>query len=208
MHIVERGRLQRDDGREHHGCGEPPTVNVTATSPQDTSKSGSVIVTLSLPLEATGPFTDCGCRESDTRDQPLHLGAKVLTLVRCGDHPMQRRRFPASWPLRFTATETAAIPVRRHRVRFDQRRSEPARCLWRAPQLRQSINGGRDQQKPRRFDDNSVTTAQAHLYSNANLSAIVAQPAVTVAPPASGGAASAITTAFPAQSITPLVVPN
>jgi hypothetical protein len=33
----------------------------------------------------------------------------------------------------------------------------------------------------------TVTTAQAYLYSNANLAAIVAQPAVTVTPPASGG---------------------
>ena len=52
------------------------------------------------------------------------------------------------------------------------------------------------------------TTGQAYLYSNANLNAIVAQPAITVTPPASGGQASTITTTFPAQSITLLVVPN
>jgi len=54
----------------------------------------------------------------------------------------------------------------------------------------------------------SATTAQAYLYSNANLAAIVAQPAVTVAPPGTGGAASNLTTTFPAQSITLLVVPQ
>jgi hypothetical protein len=51
----------------------------------------------------------------------------------------------------------------------------------------------------------STTTAQAWLYSNANLNAIVAQPAVTVTP---GASASTITTTFPAQSITMLVIPN
>jgi hypothetical protein len=54
----------------------------------------------------------------------------------------------------------------------------------------------------------TVTTAQAYLYSNANLAAIVAQPAVTVTPPASGGTAGAIGNyTFPAQSITLFVVP-
>jgi hypothetical protein len=52
------------------------------------------------------------------------------------------------------------------------------------------------------------TTAQAYLYSNVNLNAIVAQAAITVTPPASGGTASTIATTFPAQSITLLVVPN
>jgi len=52
------------------------------------------------------------------------------------------------------------------------------------------------------------TTGQAYLYSNANLNAIVAQPAITVTPPASGGTASTITTTFPGQSITLFVVPN
>lgn len=51
-------------------------------------------------------------------------------------------------------------------------------------------------------------TAQAYLYSNANLKAIVAQPAVPVAPPALGSTASTLTATFPAQSITLLVVPN
>ena len=53
----------------------------------------------------------------------------------------------------------------------------------------------------------SVTTAQAYLYSNANLAAIVPQPAVTVTP-GTGGAASTIANyTFPAQSIVLLVVP-
>ena len=53
----------------------------------------------------------------------------------------------------------------------------------------------------------TVTTAQAYLYSNANLAAIVAQPAVTVTP-GTGGAASTIANySFPAQSITLFVVP-
>jgi hypothetical protein len=52
------------------------------------------------------------------------------------------------------------------------------------------------------------STAQAYLYSNANLNAIVAQPAAPVTLPAAGSTASTITTTFPAQSITLLVVPN
>jgi hypothetical protein len=52
------------------------------------------------------------------------------------------------------------------------------------------------------------STAQAYLYSNASLNAIVAQPAVTITPPTSGNTASTISTTFPAQSITLLVVPN
>jgi hypothetical protein len=51
-------------------------------------------------------------------------------------------------------------------------------------------------------------TAQAWLYSSANLNAVVAQPAVTITPPASGSTTSTIATTFPAQSITLLVVPN
>jgi hypothetical protein len=54
----------------------------------------------------------------------------------------------------------------------------------------------------------ATTSAQPFLYSNANLAAIVAQPAVTVTPPTGGGTTSTITTAFPAQSITLLVIPN
>ncbi len=50
--------------------------------------------------------------------------------------------------------------------------------------------------------------AQAFLYSNANLAGIVAQPNLTVTPPATGSTTSAITTTFPAQSITLLVVPK
>jgi hypothetical protein len=52
-------------------------------------------------------------------------------------------------------------------------------------------------------------TAKAFLYSNANLNAIVAQPAVTVTPPAAGSTTSSIANySFPAQSITLFVVPK
>lgn len=54
----------------------------------------------------------------------------------------------------------------------------------------------------------SSTAAQAFLYSNANLAAIVAQPTVTVTPPSGSGSTSTITTTFPAQSITLLIVPQ
>ncbi|MGA7158435.1 MAG: glycoside hydrolase family 44 protein [Acidobacteriaceae bacterium] len=50
-------------------------------------------------------------------------------------------------------------------------------------------------------------TAQEFLYSSANLNAIVAQPAVSITPPGSGGTTSTITATFPAQSITLLVIP-
>jgi len=53
----------------------------------------------------------------------------------------------------------------------------------------------------------NVTSGQAYLYSNANLNAILSEPAVTVTP-GSGGAASTIANyTFPAQSITLFVVP-
>jgi Glycoside hydrolase family 44 len=51
-------------------------------------------------------------------------------------------------------------------------------------------------------------SAQSFLYSNANLAAIVAQPAVPVTPPAAGSTTSTLSTTFPAQSITLLVVPQ
>jgi hypothetical protein len=51
-------------------------------------------------------------------------------------------------------------------------------------------------------------SAQVFLYSNANLAAIVAQSSLTVTPPSGGGTASTISTTFPAQSITLLVVPQ
>jgi len=54
----------------------------------------------------------------------------------------------------------------------------------------------------------SSNTAEDFLYSNANLNAIVSQPAVTVTPPSGGGTTSTISTTFPAQSITLLVVPQ
>jgi hypothetical protein len=54
----------------------------------------------------------------------------------------------------------------------------------------------------------SSTTAQVFLYSNANLAAIVSQPALTVTPPSGGGTVSTVSTTFPAQSITLLVVPQ
>jgi hypothetical protein len=50
--------------------------------------------------------------------------------------------------------------------------------------------------------------AKVFLYSNANLSGIVAQPDVTVTPPASKSTTSTIATTFPAQSITLLVIPK
>jgi hypothetical protein len=50
--------------------------------------------------------------------------------------------------------------------------------------------------------------AQVFLYSNANLAAIVAKPNLTVTPPVSGSTTSSISTTFPAQSITILVVPK
>ncbi len=52
------------------------------------------------------------------------------------------------------------------------------------------------------------TTAQIFQYSNANLNTIVAAPAVKVTPPAAESAASTVGAAFPAQSITLLVVPK
>jgi hypothetical protein len=54
----------------------------------------------------------------------------------------------------------------------------------------------------------TATTAQAYLYSNASLAAIVPQSAVTITPPGSGSTTSTITTTFPAQSITMIVVPK
>jgi len=50
--------------------------------------------------------------------------------------------------------------------------------------------------------------AQVFLYSNANLNAIVAQPNLTIALPAGGSTTSTVSTTFPAQSITILVVPK
>ncbi len=54
----------------------------------------------------------------------------------------------------------------------------------------------------------AATSAQAFLYSNANLAAIVAQPNMTVTPPSGSGTVSTINSTFPAQSITILVMPN
>jgi hypothetical protein len=51
-------------------------------------------------------------------------------------------------------------------------------------------------------------SAQVFLYSNANLGAIVAQSPLTVTLPSTGGTVSTISTTFPAQSITLLVVPQ
>lgn len=50
--------------------------------------------------------------------------------------------------------------------------------------------------------------AQSFLYSNANLNAIVAQPGITVTAPSSGSSTSTLSTTFPAQSITILVIPK
>jgi len=54
----------------------------------------------------------------------------------------------------------------------------------------------------------STGTALAYLYSNANLAAIVAQPNVMVIPPVKGSTSSTLSTTFPEQSITLLVVPQ
>jgi hypothetical protein len=54
----------------------------------------------------------------------------------------------------------------------------------------------------------SSGTAQAFLYSNANINAIVAQPAVTVTPPSGSGTTSTISSTFPTQSITLFVIPK
>jgi Glycoside hydrolase family 44 len=54
----------------------------------------------------------------------------------------------------------------------------------------------------------STGTAQSYLYSNANLAAIAGPVSIAVTPPASGGTTSALSTTFPAQSITLLVVPQ
>jgi len=51
-------------------------------------------------------------------------------------------------------------------------------------------------------------TAKVFLYSNANLAAIVAQPDLTVTPPAGGSTTSTVSTTFPAQSVTLIVVPK
>ena len=50
--------------------------------------------------------------------------------------------------------------------------------------------------------------AQAFLYSNNNLKAIVAQPSLTVTAPSGGIGASSLSPTFPAQSITLLVIPK
>jgi len=49
--------------------------------------------------------------------------------------------------------------------------------------------------------------AKVFLYSNANLAAIVAQPALTVTAPVSPATTSTLAATFPAQSITLLVIP-
>jgi Glycoside hydrolase family 44 len=54
----------------------------------------------------------------------------------------------------------------------------------------------------------STTSAQAYLYSNANLSQIVGPASVTVTPPSGSATASTISTIFPAQSITLLTMAN
>jgi hypothetical protein len=51
-------------------------------------------------------------------------------------------------------------------------------------------------------------TAKAYLYSNANPAAIVAQPNVTVTPPATGSTTSTLSATFPAQSISIFIIPK
>ncbi len=53
----------------------------------------------------------------------------------------------------------------------------------------------------------NTTSAQAWLYSNANLKQIVGPASVTITPPTGSATASTIATTFPAQSITLLVIP-
>jgi hypothetical protein len=50
--------------------------------------------------------------------------------------------------------------------------------------------------------------AKVFLYSNANLAAIAPQPDLTVTPPPTGSTTSTLSTTFPAQSITLIVVPK
>jgi hypothetical protein len=50
--------------------------------------------------------------------------------------------------------------------------------------------------------------ALSYRYSSANLNAIVAQPDITVTAPPSGSTTSTLSTTFPAQSITILIVPK
>ncbi len=50
--------------------------------------------------------------------------------------------------------------------------------------------------------------AQIFLYSSSNLAGIVAQPAQTLTPPGAGATANTLTTTYPAQSITLLVIPT
>jgi hypothetical protein len=50
--------------------------------------------------------------------------------------------------------------------------------------------------------------ASVYQYSNANPAAIVAQPAITVTGPGQGSTTSTLSTTFPAQSITLLVIPT
>jgi len=50
--------------------------------------------------------------------------------------------------------------------------------------------------------------AKVYLYSSANLAAIVPQANITVTPPGGGGTTSSLSTTFPAQSITLLVIPQ
>ena len=50
--------------------------------------------------------------------------------------------------------------------------------------------------------------AQSWLYSNANLQAIVSQPGISITAPTAGSTTSTLSTTFPAQSITILIVPK
>ena len=55
---------------------------------------------------------------------------------------------------------------------------------------------------------NASGPAKAYLYSNANLAAIVPQANIPVTPPVAGSTTSTLSTTFPAQSITLLVIPQ
>jgi len=58
------------------------------------------------------------------------------------------------------------------------------------------------------FTATGSTTAQVFQYSNANINAIAPQAAVTVTPPSGSGTTSTLSSTFPAQSITLLVIPQ
>jgi len=55
---------------------------------------------------------------------------------------------------------------------------------------------------------NATGPAKVYLYNNANLAGIVSQPSVTITAPGGGTTVNTLTTTFPGQSITILVIPT